>query len=169
MPNRCVGFIVVGDAVTVVDSEVPDDESAPLVIISDDTWKLHKGDRTEAYNVIYRRCVNHLREYGIKKVVVKASAVTMGATKLSHLTSAELRGVVVAAAASEASVRTISKALISRTYGDRKVDDYLKDDDFWKEKTTGGSLRKTSREGAIDAHRCEERLMAGFLSGLDRA
>ncbi len=149
MPERWVGFAVVGDVVTVVDVEVPDDADNPVTILADDTWKLQKGDRAEAYDVMYRRCTNYFKENGVVKVIVKASALTMGSTKLSHLASAELRGVVIAAAASVASVRTMAKALISRTYGDRKMDQYLQDDDFWDEKTTGGSLRKTSREAAM--------------------
>lgn len=149
MPERCVGFVIVGDGVTVVDCEVPDDDDAPLTILADNTWKLQNGDRAEAYDVMYRRCANYLKENRVTKVVVKASALTMGSTKLGHMTSAELRGVMIAAAASVASVRTIAKALISRTYGDRKVDEYLQDDDFWDEKTTGGSLRKNSREAAM--------------------
>ncbi|MFT8958652.1 MAG: hypothetical protein ABF917_13300 [Gluconobacter oxydans] len=149
MPERYVGFVVVGEVVTVVDAEVPEDTDDPVTIIADDTWKLQKGDRAEAYDVMYRRCTNYLKENGVARVVVKASALTMGSTKLSHMTSAELRGVVIAAAASVASVRTMSKALISRTYGNRKMDEYLQDDDFWDEQTTGGSLRKNSREAAM--------------------
>ena len=149
MSTRYVGFVVVGDVVTVVDAEVPGGVDDPVTIIADDTWKLQKGDRTEAYHVMYRRCANYLRENGVTRVVVKASALTMGSTKLGHMLSAELRGVIIAAAASESSVQTIAKALISRTYGDRKVDEYLQDDDFWDEKTTGGSLRKNSREAAM--------------------
>lgn len=149
MPERCVGFVVVGDVVTVVDAEVPDKADDPVTVVADDSWKLQKGDRAEAYDVMYRRCTNYLKENNVAKVVVKASALTMGSTKLGHLKSAELRGVVIAAAASVTSVQTIAKALISRTYGDRKVDEYLQDDDFWDERTTGGSLRKNSREAAM--------------------
>lgn len=149
MAERCVGFVVVGDVVTVVDAEVPEEADDPVTILADDTWKLQKGGRAEAYDVMYRRCTNYLKENGVARVVVKASALTMGSTKLSHMTSAELRGVVIAAAGSVASVRTMAKALISRTYGNRKMDEYLQDDDFWDEQTTGGSLRKNSREAAM--------------------
>ena len=121
----------------------------PIIILADDTWRLQKGDRGEAYDVMYRRCVNYLKENDVGNVVVKASALSMGSTKLGHLTSAELRGVIIAASASVASVRTSPKALISRTYGDRKVDLYLQDDEFWDKVTTGGALRKNSREAAM--------------------
>lgn len=149
MANRWAGFSVVGDVVTMVDCEIPDGENEPIVIIADDTWKLQAGDRPSAYHVMYRRCSNYLKENGITKALVKASALTMGSTKLAHLTSAELRGVIISAAAAQCDVRAIPKALISRTYGDRKVDEYLQDDDFWDENTTGKALRKNSREAVM--------------------
>ena len=65
------------------------------------------------------------------------------------MTSAEVRGVIIAAAASVCDVKAISKAVISRTYGERKVDEYVQDDDFWGKQTQGGKLRKTSREVAM--------------------
>ena len=58
-------------------------------------------------------------------------------------------GVIIAAAASVCGVRVISKGVISRTYGKRKVDEYLQDDAFWDEQTEGGKLRKMSREAAM--------------------
>jgi hypothetical protein len=65
------------------------------------------------------------------------------------LISAEVRGVIIAAAASVCEVKVVSKAVISRTYGERKVDEYLDDDAFWNEHTQGGKLRKMSREAAM--------------------
>lgn len=56
---------------------------------------------------------------------------------------------MIAAAASQCPVKALSKAVISRTYGDRKVDEYVADDAFWADKTTGGALRKLSREAAM--------------------
>ena len=148
--ERCVGFVIVGEVVTVVDVETPDCLDEPLTIVADDTWKLQAGERAEAYTVLHQRCADYLRENGVGSVVVKASALpTNGAPKLSLLTSAELRGVVIAAAGSVCPVRVLSKAAISRTYGERKVDEYLQDDGFWDEQTQGGRLRKTSREAAM--------------------
>jgi hypothetical protein len=150
MAERCVGFVIVGEVVTVVDVEIPDGSSEPSAIVADDTWKLQAGERAPAYAVLHQRCADYLRENGVGSVVVKASALpTSGAPKLSLLTSAELRGVVIAAAASVCEVRVLSKAAISRTYGERKVDEYLQDDGFWVEQTQGGRLRKTSREAAM--------------------
>jgi hypothetical protein len=54
--------------------------------------------------------------------------------------------VVIAAAASASSVSQLKKGVVSRSYGERKVDEYVADDSFWDEHTTGGKLRKGSRE-----------------------
>lgn len=149
MPERWVGCVIVGESVTVVDAELPDDADEPVVIIADDTWRLQKGERSSAYNVLYQRCAGYLRENRIQAAVVKASAISRGAVKLAHLESAEVRGVIMAAAASVCEVKVLSKAVISRTFGDRKVDEYLKDDRFWADQTTGGDLRRMSREAAM--------------------
>ncbi|MFC7552320.1 hypothetical protein ACFQU7_08775 [Pseudoroseomonas wenyumeiae] len=90
-----------------------------------------------------------LRENKIASAIIKASALPTGAAKLGLLTSAEVRGVIISAAGSVCDVKVISKAVISRTYGERKVDEYLQDDAFWDEQTEGGKLRKTSREAAM--------------------
>ena len=149
MAGRCVGIVVVGEVVTVVDAEDPDDVDAPITILADDTWKLAKGERAPPYAALYQRCADYIRENKIGSAVIKASALPTGAARLGLLTSAEVRGVIIAAAASVCEVRVISKALISRTYGERKVDEYLQDSAFWDEHTDGGSLRKTSREAAM--------------------
>jgi hypothetical protein len=149
MAKRCVGLVIVGEAVTVVDAEIPDDLGEPLTIVADDTWRLQAGERAPAYAVLHQRCADYLRENGVGSVVVKASALPTGAPRLGLLTSAEVRGVIIAAAASVSEVRVVSKAAISRTYGERKVDEYLQDDDFWGEQAQGGRLRKTSREAAM--------------------
>jgi hypothetical protein len=57
--------------------------------------------------------------------------------------------VVMAAAAAQCAVKALSKAVISRTYGNRKVNEYVADDQFWASRTTGGVLRKLSREAAM--------------------
>jgi hypothetical protein len=149
MAVRCVGFVIVGEVVTVVDTEIPDAADRPLTIVADDTWRLQRGERAPAYAVLHQRCADYLRGNGVGSVVVKASALPTGAARLGLLTSAEVRGVIIAAAASVCGVKMISKAVISRTYGERKVDEYLQDDGFWDERTQGGKLRKTSREAAM--------------------
>lgn len=151
MATRYLGLVVVGEAVTAVYSEVPDEKDLPITILSDASWKLQQGDRGEALAVLHQRCADYLRENQIDHVVVKASALPTGSAKQAHLASAEVRGVVIAASASASASKVIilPKSLISRTYGERKVDEYLKDDAFWDEHTEGGNLRKTSREAAM--------------------
>jgi hypothetical protein len=149
MAIRCVGFVVVGEVVTVVDAAIPGDPGEPVTVLADHTWKLQKGDRAPAYAVLHQRCADYIRENKVESALVKASALPTGAARLGLLTSAEVRGVIIAAAASVCGVKVISKALISRTYGDRKVDEYLGDDGFWDKHTKGGKLRKTSREAAM--------------------
>lgn len=150
MAERCVGFVVSGDIVTVVDAKIPDDPSDPVTILADDTWRLQKGNEPAAFNVLHQRCADYIRENGVGRVVIKSSAMPQSGAKLSLLRSAEVRGVVAAAAASACdSVEFVAKGVVSRTYGDRKVDEYLSDDEFWAEQTEGGKLRKTSREAAM--------------------
>ena len=149
MASRWVGLVVVGEAVTVIDAELPDDIDMPITIIADNTWTLQKGERASSYAVLHQRCADYIRENKIDLAVIKASALPTGAARLGLLTSAEVRGVVIAAAASVCKVKAISKATISRNYGERKVDEYIRDDVFWSEQTQGGKLRKTSREAAM--------------------
>lgn len=148
MPH-CLGMVVVGETVTVVYAHVPADGQKPIEVLSDTTWKLQTGERGPALAVIHQRCTGFLAEHPVNLVVVKASALPTGAAKLAHLESAEVRGVVIAAAASACTVRIISKGVISRTYGERKVDEYVADDQFWREHTEGKALRKSSREAAM--------------------
>lgn len=149
MPTRQAGIIASGNSITVVDVKIPDDPDDPIELVSDDTWRLQSGDKAKAYAVLHQRCADYLRENGVDKVVVKASALSTGGVKLSHLESAEVRGVVLAAAASVCSVKVLAKAAISRNFGERKVDDYLKDEAFWANAVAGSKLRKTSREAAM--------------------
>ena len=149
MTKHYVGLVIVGEVVTVVDAQVPDDQDSPISIVSDDTWKLQIGDRGLAFAVLHQRCAGYLHENEIDKIIVKASALPTGPAKLALLGSAEVRGVIIAAAASVSKVEILSKALVSRTYGERKVDEYVKDDDFWANHTEGGKLRKSSREAAM--------------------
>jgi hypothetical protein len=149
MAARWLGLSASKDSVVAVDAEIPDDDG-PIIIKSDDTWKVQKGDRAAAYNFLHQQCADYIKENGIDAVVVKASAVAgKGSATLGFLLSAEVRGIVIAAAASQCPVKALSKAVISRTYGDRKVDEYVGDDAFWADKTTGGSLRKLSREATM--------------------
>jgi hypothetical protein len=68
---------------------------------------------------------------------------------MALLQSAELRGAVMAALGAIVPVEVRSKASISKTYGERKVDEYVADADFWKKEIVGVNLRAGSREAAM--------------------
>ena len=150
MPERWVGMSTSKEAVTVVDVRVPDDDDEPIEIVMDDSWKVQKGNRAAAYSVLHQQCADYVGENKIDAVFIKASAVMgRGSAKLGLLTGAEVRGVVMAAAGGLCPTSEVSKGVISKTYGNRKVDEYCADDAFWADKTTGGDLRKLSRETAM--------------------
>jgi hypothetical protein len=48
MAERWLGLTASKDSVVMVDAEIPDDDDDPIVINSDDTWRVQKGDRAEA-------------------------------------------------------------------------------------------------------------------------
>lgn len=149
MSKHRAGVVVVGETVTVVHAEVPDDDGDPIVILSDTSWNLQQGERGPALSVLFSRCQNFCEQNKVEAVIVKASALPQAAVKLAVLESAEVRGVVIAAAASKTKVEILSKAKISKSYGNRKVDEYLKDDTFWSAHITGVKLKRTSREAAM--------------------
>lgn len=146
MSERWVGIAVSGDKVTVVDAIVP--EEGPLELQSDQTFRLQRGERAEGYHVVHRQVSEYLSQQKVDKVIVKASATSKAMGK-GHLEAAELRGVVMAAAASVTSCGSLAMATISRHYGERKAAEYLSDDEFWQEKVTGCRLRGGSREAAM--------------------
>ncbi|MGA3066900.1 MAG: hypothetical protein ABSF29_08650 [Tepidisphaeraceae bacterium] len=147
MAERWLGVVVQSESVVIADAEVP--PSGPITIQADDTWKLQDGMRPDAYKVMYQHVVDYVQNNKIDRVVMKASALNMGGTKMAHLEAAELRGVVATAAASVCATEFIAKALISRTFGGRKVDEYLKDDKFWATEIAGKRLRIGTREAAM--------------------
>lgn len=147
MGKRWVGIAVSGEKLTIVDASLPN--AGPMAINSDHTWKLQKGDRACAYNVMYQQLADYLGQHEIDRVIVKASALSQGGMKKAHLKAAELRGVVLAAAASVTTVTALSKAHISKNFGNRKADEYLTDEAFWAKQISGGRLRAGSREAAL--------------------
>jgi hypothetical protein len=147
MAERWLGIVVSSDRVTIVDAAV--DGACPITVQMDGTWPLQAGDRALAYKVMHQRIADYARENGIAKAVIKASAVSLKGTKKVHLEAAELRGVVLCALAGMTTITSPTKAHISRNFGNRKVDAYLKDDAFWKKEIGGGQLRIGSREAAM--------------------
>lgn len=146
MSENWVGITVQGQEIIVIQLQFNDEIS----LIDDDTWGLPTGERPDAYRIIYTRIRNYLSENDVENVVIKGSAVSRAGVRLAHLKSAELRGVVITAAAqSGVRVTTLQKAHASRVFGKRKVDQYVDDDHFWQTRLEGSSLRKGSRETAL--------------------
>lgn len=143
--SRWAGIVVSGGDVFVVGAEIPADKNEPLSILSENKWTLQRGDAPSAYAVMYNRCVNFLRENKIELAVIKESAAGKG-MGIAMLKSAELRGVVMAAATCATKVAMASKAVVSRTYGQRSVKEYIDDDGFWMEQTDSADLKKWARE-----------------------
>ena len=145
MAKRWAGIVVSGSEVCVVDAEVPTDKDEPISILSENKWTLQKGDAPSAYGVMYNRCVSFLRENKIELAVIKESAAGKG-MGIAMLRSAELRGVIMAAATCATRVAMASKSGVTKTYGKRTVKEYIDDDDFWKEQTDSAHLKKWARE-----------------------
>lgn len=149
MTVRWLGVSVSGEKVIIVDASVPENESESITINKDFTLSLQKGDKAEAYATLHSELADYAREQHITAAVVKASAVAQqGRPTLAHFHSAELRGVVIAALASVCETKAVAKATMSRNIGERNVDDYAKDDEFWNENFEG-SVRAGSKEAAF--------------------
>ena len=154
MASRCVGLVITASDVTVVDTTIPDDQDAPLILNRDETWKLAGGDRAKAYETLFHRCTGYIQQNGVDQIVIKASALPQGGGGSGILDGAELRGVIMCAAASSCATRILEKSWMSRTYK-RRVDEVVKDDAFWEQQLDGAKLRKGSRDAAmlVVAHR----------------
>lgn len=132
------------------------DAKIQMATVKDDkTLKLQDGPRGQAYRKAQEWLSTYLREHRPSGVVVKGSALPpnkgRGGASLGLLEGAEFRGAVMACVAeAERNLQISKKASLSRTFGERNVDDYVKDDAFW-EAQFRGKLRKGSREAALIA------------------
>lgn len=141
-----LGIVVSGDSISLVQCTVEDGAITPIL---EAKWTLQAGSKPEAYAAMFERLKTHVQERAVELVLIKASALSRGGMKHAHLESAELRGVVQAAAsAGGAKVRTPKKAVLSRVFGERKVDEYIADDGFWRN-ALKGTVKKGSREAAF--------------------
>ncbi|WP_156382195.1 MULTISPECIES: hypothetical protein [unclassified Aureimonas] len=119
-----------------------------MTIVKDETLNLEDGDRHLAYAVMHKRISDRLSQ-GAKQIVVKASAGGQYAARTAVLHAAELRGVFLSAVPTGVDVVQVQKNTVSKNYGSRKVDDYVKDDEFIEGHFKGASLRRGSRETAV--------------------
>jgi hypothetical protein len=131
MPQILAGIVVSSSEADVVVLSVEDEN---LSFLGKSVFKVQTGGRAEAYRVLQEYLTDYLQDQKVAGVYVQASAVNRKGTTLGHLHSAELRGVCYAAAASAcATVTPVNKGVVSRKFGERKVDEYVADSDFWKE------------------------------------
>lgn len=141
-----ISAAVTSEKIILVEGSYNEDDT--VTVIKDETFDLEGGDRQLAYVVMYRRIADRLSQ-GIEQVVLKASAGGQFAAKTGVLHSAELRGVFLSAVPSGVNVKQVQKNAMSRTYGSRKIDEYVKDDKFVGAHFGGVKLRKGSREAAV--------------------
>jgi hypothetical protein len=149
MAQRWAGIKVEGGKAKLVVITFDDDDS--VQVDDDHTINMQNGsDRPSAYKMMYQTVLNYLREHNVDFVAIRGSETNRAGTTLAHLEAAELRGIVIAAAsAAVKEVKILKKASMSRTFGKRKVDEYLEDDDFWDKKLDSNGIRKGSREAAL--------------------
>jgi hypothetical protein len=145
MSERWLGLVVGSDGIEAVDLEVPTKGS--LVVQMQARWKLQGGARSKAYALMYRRILDYVRENGVQHVVLKGSALSRS-TKMAHLEAAELRGVAAAACAEHANAVFSLRSHVSKTFGERDTDEYLKDTTFWASEVLG-DLAAARREAAL--------------------
>ena len=146
MSEQWIGVVTSGSQLNAVHLELNDDNA---VLMNQFTWKTQSGDETLAYAAMYERVKEYIENNAIKYAVIKASAVGKNKPTLAHLKAAEMRGIIcVASVAGGATTKLVQKGAISRTFGERKVDDYVKDDSFWDDQILG-ELTKGRREAAI--------------------
>ncbi len=146
MAEQYLGIVVSGARLDAVHLEI---DGSRTMLNNQFTWKLQSGDEALAYAAMYDRVKDYVKNNAIEYVVIKASAVGQNKPTLAHLKSAELRGVIsVASIGGGASTALIQKGTVSRTFGDRKVDEYVKDDSFWDEQGVS-DLAKGRREAAL--------------------
>jgi hypothetical protein len=108
-----------------------DFENACFTLVANSKLDLQTGDRPEAYHVMFDQVAGIIAERKIDSAFIKGTAMSLAGVRKAHLEAAELRGVVQAACASRCEVRVVQMANISRNFGNRKADAYLKDDSFW--------------------------------------
>lgn len=144
------------DRILIVRFRVDRSASPATAFVEDDrTHKIQDGARPAAYRAMHEWIIAYLADHAPCDVVVKASAVSgKGSATLGLLESAELRGVAICAAmCSGCRVHLASKAVASRTFGERKVDEYVGDDDYCNTRFIG-ELKKGSREAMVLAYAC---------------
>jgi hypothetical protein len=147
MSQKLAGIKVSGDSLQVV--VLAQDAAGDFTLVDQSTLELQDGDRPAACHTVHGQLIDYLKHKKVDHACIIGSAVMPGhSAKLALLHSAELRGVAMAAAAAVADTKLATKSNISRTWGDRKFEEYIRDDDFWEEIDVP-DLKKGMREAAL--------------------
>lgn len=141
-----IAAVVTSEKIVLTEGTINADQT--VTIVKDETFDLEKGERQLGYVVMSKRLKDRLSQ-GIDQVVLKASSGGRNPATSAVLHAAELRGVFLASVPDDIPVRQLQKNNLSRNFGSRKVDEYLKDDTFFDENFKGTNLRKGSREAAF--------------------
>jgi hypothetical protein len=147
MAQKLAGIKVSGDSLQVV--VLSQDAAGDFTLMDQSTLELQDGERAEAFHTLHGQLVDYLKHKNVEHTRIIGSAVMPGrSATLALLQSAELRGVAMAAAAAVTDTKLATKSSISRTWGDRKFEEYIKDDEFWDDLTVP-DLKKGMREAAL--------------------
>lgn len=149
MGDRWLGISAASKDIILVGFEFEADGS--IALLNDEKWGLHR-DLTipAAYNVMFERIKNYVVAEKFSKVVIQGTTVNPRSTGLSHLEAAQLRGVVIASAATAiGDVEIMSKITVSKKFGKRKTNEYVDDDSYWDKLIDDAKLNKYSRETAM--------------------
>jgi hypothetical protein len=146
MAEKIAGIKVTSDKAEVV---ILNHDAGDFELVRSFKLTLQKGELPEAYRILAQQVDARLRAEEVECSCIKATE-TGGMIRKSQVESAETRGVVIAAAAAVAKVKLMKKSSASKTFGDRKVDEYLGDGQFWEDEGLE-DLPKGMREAAFAA------------------
>lgn len=146
-PPNWLSFIASPEAVLIVSASVP--LEGPLQVSGAETWTLVPGERPQAYAALRWRIQDYLSAHAISFVAYRGAESSKFGTGPQAYLASELRGVVLSALG-EIGIRSkaFKKGVVSRTFGPQKVDDYLRDDDFWRSNCIG-DIPRSHREAAF--------------------
>jgi hypothetical protein len=149
MTERWFGITCTRSEVIIVGLEYANDSELPTVFLDEKIPVSQTGDTPDDYKTIFERLQNDLIENKITHVIIKGSSPSSKGASRDILEGAELRGVLIAAASvAKSEVHIANAAIVSRTFGERKTDAYVKDSEFWKGQVIG-NLRATAKNAAF--------------------
>ena len=149
MAQKILGVTATGKEVSLVFLEKITETE--FVLIDEFNLNIQSGDRAAAYRNLAQRFSDYLAGKGIEIICIKGSAPSGSGATQALLEGAEVRGVVLATSAAACSrVIQSTTSSLSKSFGNRKVDEYCKDSSFW-DGLNLLKLKKGMREAAFFA------------------